>query len=83
MSLDLDFVISLAMAKLKKGYQCYDYVSHRLRVSWNVVFWEYRFFVELSHFRSSLSTSSVLEIFPDKSHIPSIIAPNPPLDFST
>ena len=33
MSLDLDFVISLAMAKLKKGYQCYDYVSHRLRVS--------------------------------------------------
>jgi len=83
LSLDPDFVVFLAMMKLKKGYRCYDHVSHRLCVSQNIVFWEHRFFVELSHFCSSLSTSSVLEIFPDESHIPSIIAPNPPLDFST
>ena len=83
LSLDPDYVVSLAMTKLKKGYRCYDHVSHHLRVFRNVVFWEHRFFVELSHFRSSLSTFSVLEIFPDESHIPSIIAPNPPLDFST
>ena len=58
------------MAKLKKGYRCYDPVSHRLRVSRNVIFWEHRLFVELSHFRSSLTTSFVLEIFPDESPIP-------------
>ena len=39
-------------------------------------------FVELSHFRSSLTTSSILEIFPDKSHIPSTNTLDPPLDFS-
>ena len=66
----------------QKGYRCYDPVSHRLRVSRNVVFWEHRSFVELSHFRSSLTTSFILEIFLDKSHIPSTNTLDPPLDFS-
>ena len=39
-------------------------------------------FVELSHFRSSLTTSSVLEIFPDESLVPSTNAFDPPLDLS-
>ena len=39
-------------------------------------------FVELSHFRSSLTTSSVLEIFPDESPIPSTNTFDPPLNFS-
>ena len=39
-------------------------------------------FVELSHFHSSLTTSSVLEIFPDKSLIPSTNTFDPPLDLS-
>ncbi|WKA09648.1 hypothetical protein VitviT2T_027273 [Vitis vinifera] len=61
---------------------CYDPVSHRLRVSRNVVFWEHQLFVELSHFRSSLTNSSVLEIFPDESLVPSTNTFDPPLDFS-
>nr|CAN67240.1 hypothetical protein VITISV_037460 [Vitis vinifera] len=59
----------LGYGETQKGYRCYDLVSHRLRVSRNVVFWEHRLFVELSHFRSSLTNSSVLEIFPDESLI--------------
>ena len=39
-------------------------------------------FVELSHFRSSLTTSSVLEIFPNESLIPSTNTLDPILDFS-
>ena len=39
-------------------------------------------FVELSHFRSSLTTSSVLEIFPDESLVPSTNTFYPSLDFS-
>ena len=39
-------------------------------------------FVKLSHFHSSLTTSSVLEIFPDKSLVPSTNTLDPPLDFS-
>ena len=39
-------------------------------------------FVELSHFRSSLTTSFVLEIFPDESLVPSTNTFDPPLDFS-
>ena len=39
-------------------------------------------FVELSHFRSSLTTSSVLEIFPDESSVPSTNTFDPLLDFS-
>ena len=34
-------------------------------------------FVELSHFCASLSSSSVLDIFPDEAHIPSVAAPDP------
>ena len=52
-------------------------VSHRLRVSRNVVFWEHRSFVELSHFRASISSSSVLDLFPDEAHIPFETAPDP------
>ena len=39
-------------------------------------------FVKLSHFRSLLITFSVLEIFPDESHVPSTNTFDPPLDFS-
>ena len=53
------------------------------------MFWEHRSFVELSHFRASLSSSSVLDLFPDETHIPSVAAPDPsvvaldsPVDFS-
>ena len=59
----------------------YHYSAHH-RVSRNVVFWEYRLFVELSHFHSSLTTSSVLDIFPDESLVPSTNTLDPPLDFS-
>ena len=72
----------LGYGETQKGYRCYDPVSHRLRVSHNVVFWEHRSFIELSHFRSSLTTSSILEIFLDKSHIPFTNTLDPPLDFS-
>ena len=50
---------------------------------------EHRSFVELSHFRASLSSSSVLDLFPDEAHIPPVVAPDPnvvapdsPVDFS-
>ncbi|RVW71923.1 Retrovirus-related Pol polyprotein from transposon TNT 1-94 [Vitis vinifera] len=72
----------LGYGETQKGYKCYDPVSHRLRVSRNVVFWEHRLFVELSHFRSSLTNFSVLEIFPDESLVPSTNTFDPPLDFS-
>ena len=39
-------------------------------------------FVELSHFRSSLTNSSVLEIFPNESLVPSTNTFDPPLNFS-
>ena len=39
-------------------------------------------FVELSHFRSSLTTLFVLEIFPDESLVPSTNTFDPPLNFS-
>ena len=72
----------LGYDETQKGYRCYDPVSHRLRMSRNVFFWEHRSFVELFHFHASLSTSSVLDLFPDEPHIPSIVAPNPLIDFS-
>ena len=34
-------------------------------------------FVELSHFRAFLSSSSVLDLFPDEAHISSVAAPDP------
>ena len=39
-------------------------------------------FVKFSHFHSSLTTSSVLEIFPDESLVPSTNTFDPPLDLS-
>ena len=77
------FCYFLGYGETQKGYKCYDPVSHRLRVSGNVVFWEHRLFVELSHFRSSLTTSSILEIFPDESFVPSTDTFDLPLDFSS
>ena len=72
----------LFRSETQKGYRCYDPVSHCLHVSRNVVFWEHRLFVELSHFRSSLTTSSILEIFPDESPVPSTNTFDLSLDFS-
>ncbi|WKA06381.1 hypothetical protein VitviT2T_024283 [Vitis vinifera] len=72
----------LGYGETQKGYRCYNPVSHRLRVSRNVVFWEHRLFVELSHFRSSLTNSSILEIFPDESLVPSANTFDLHLDFS-
>ena len=53
------------------------------------MFWEYRLFVELSHFRASLSSSFVLDLFPDEAHIlfvttldPLVAAPDSPVDLS-
>ncbi|RVW25479.1 Retrovirus-related Pol polyprotein from transposon TNT 1-94 [Vitis vinifera] len=72
----------LGYDETQKGYRCYDPVSHRLRVFRNVVFWEHRLFVKLSHFRFSLTNSSVLEIFPNESLVSSTNTFDPPLDFS-
>ena len=66
----------------QEGYHCYDPVSHHLHISCNVIFWEHHSFVELSHFCTFLSTSSVLDLFPDEPHIPSIVALDPHIDFS-
>nr|POE82970.1 retrovirus-related pol polyprotein from transposon tnt 1-94 [Quercus suber] len=56
----------LGYGKTQKRYRCYDPVSHRLRTFRNVVFWEHRLFVELSHFNATLSSSSVLDLFPNE-----------------
>ena len=69
----------LGYGETQKGYQCYDLVSHHLRISCNVVFWEYRSFVELSHFCASLSSSSVFDLFLDKAYIPSVVISDPPI----
>ena len=76
------FCCFLSYGETQKGYRCYDPVSHHLRISHNVVFWEHRSYVELSHFRGSLSTSFVLDFFPDEPHLPSIVTFDPPIDFS-
>ena len=80
-SLDPCSIVSLGIQN-SKGYRYYDLVSHHFHVSRNTVFWDNCSFVELSHFRSSLSTSYVKELLPNKSHIPSIITFDPPIDFS-
>ena len=74
----------LGYDKTQKEYWCYDPVSHCLYVSRNVVFWEHHSFIELSHFRAFLSSSSVLDVFPNEAHIPSVTTHDPPvvaLDF--
>ena len=73
------FCCFLGYGETQKGYRCYDPVSHHLRISRNVVFWEHRLFVELSHFHTSLSSSFVLNHFPDEARIPSVAAPDPPV----
>ena len=67
----------LDYGETQKGYRCYNPTSHRFRIPCNVVFWEHRFFVELSYFRASLSSSFVLDLFPNKAHIPSVRATQP------
>ena len=57
----------------------YDPISHHLRISHNVIFWEHHSFVKLSHFRASLSSSSILDLFPDEACIPFVAAPDPPM----
>ena len=69
----------LGYGETQKGYRCYDPVSHHLRISRNVVFWEHRLFVDLFHFRASLSSSFVLDLFPDEAHISSVAAPDLPV----
>ena len=69
----------LGYGETQKGYRCYDFVSHPLYVSRNVVFWEHHSFVELSHFLASLSSSFVLDHFLEEAHIPSIATPDPPI----
>ena len=76
------FYCFLGYGKTQKGYRCYDPVSLHLCISCNVVFWEHHSFVELSYFHASLSTSSVLDLFSHEPHIPSIVAHDPPIDFS-
>ena len=69
----------LGYGETQKEYRCYDPISHRLCIFHNVDFWEHRLFVELSHFRTSISSSSVLDLFPDEAHILSVVAPNSPV----
>ena len=73
------FCCFLGYDKTQKEYWCYDPVSHYHRISHNVVFWEHRSFVELSHFPTSLSSFSILNILPGEAHIPFVTAPNPPV----
>ena len=82
LSLNLAFFCFFGYGETQKGYRCYDPISHHFRISCNVVFWEHHSFVELSHFHASLSTFSVLDLFPDKPHIPFIVFLDPPIDFS-
>ena len=60
-------------------FSAYD--SPLILNSRNVVFWEHHLCFELSHFRVYLSTSSVLDLFLDEPHIPSIVTHDHPMDF--
>ena len=42
----------------QKGFRCYDPISHRLRVSRHVEFWEHRSFTSLQQFPASPSSES-------------------------
>ena len=57
-SLVLVSVVSLVMVCLKKGFRSYDPISHRLRVSRHVEFWEYRSFTSLQQYPTSPSSES-------------------------
>ena len=69
----------LGYGETQKGYRCYDPASHCLRISCNVVFWENHLFVKLFHFRASLSSFSILDLFLNEAYIPSIAALDPPV----
>ena len=79
LNLGQGFIVFLAMAKLKRGIGVMImspivFVSPEMLSFGNIVF-----FFELSHFRASLSSSSVLDLFPDEAHIPSVATPDPPV----
>ena len=78
LSLGQDFVVFFAMAKLKRGIGVMI-LSLIVFMSRNIVFWEQCLFVELSHFLLSLSSSSILDLFLDKAHIPSVTNHDPPI----
>ena len=42
----------------QKGFRCYDPISHRLRISRHVEFWEHRHFTSLQQFLASSSLES-------------------------
>ena len=50
----------------QKGFRCYDPISHRLRVSRHVEFWEHRSFTSLQQFPTSPSSESPIftDLFP-------------------
>ena len=60
-SLVLISVVSLVMMS-QKGFRCYDPISHCLRVSRHVEFWEYRPFTSLQQFPASSSSESPIFI---------------------
>jgi len=57
-----------------KGYQCWDPISQRIRISRHVVFWEHIMFSSLSKFKSTPSTSTPVftnpnvDLFPSDTH---------------
>ena len=46
----------------QKGFRCYDSISHRLRISRHVEFWEHRHFTSLQQFLASSSSESPIFI---------------------
>ena len=81
LSLDLDFIVFLVMAKLKNGIGVMI-LSLIVFVFLVMLSFGNTNYLLNSHFRSSLTTSSVLELFPDESLVPSTNTFDPPLDFS-
>ena len=61
-SLVLVSVVSLVMVLSQKGFRCYDPISHRLRVSRHVEFWEHHSFTSFQQFPASPSLVSLIFI---------------------
>ena len=51
-------VVSLVMVLSQKGFRCYDPISHRLRVSCHIEFWEHHPLTSLQQFLASSSSES-------------------------
>ena len=56
--------VFLGYAIPHKGYVCYDPHASRIRVSWNVIFFENQYFFP-SHVQLSFAFVSLLPIFPE------------------